>query len=118
MQDGGFLAEVGTWLSLVEHSLGVRGVGSSNLPVPTIISFADTQPVHMRFRVLIRARGQSQLLYPTGALLARATLLLPGRMAICECHFYVKRAAAVTAFYVQLLGYLDAVRQLVGDVYF
>src|ERR1035441_8357596 len=25
----------GTWLSLVEHSLGVRGVGSSNLPVPT-----------------------------------------------------------------------------------
>jgi hypothetical protein len=26
----------GTWLSLVEHSLGVRGVGSSNLPVPTI----------------------------------------------------------------------------------
>ncbi len=28
-------ATVGTWLSLVEHSLGVRGVGSSNLPVPT-----------------------------------------------------------------------------------
>ncbi len=28
---------VGTWLSLVEHSLGVRGVGSSNLPVPTIL---------------------------------------------------------------------------------
>jgi hypothetical protein len=33
-QDVVFL--VGTWLSLVEHSLGVRGVGSSNLPVPTI----------------------------------------------------------------------------------
>jgi hypothetical protein len=32
---GSFL--VGTWLSLVEHSLGVRGVGSSNLPVPTIL---------------------------------------------------------------------------------
>ena len=30
---------VGTWLSLVEHSLGVRGVGSSNLPVPTIQQF-------------------------------------------------------------------------------
>jgi hypothetical protein len=30
------LLDVGTWLSLVEHSLGVRGVGSSNLPVPTI----------------------------------------------------------------------------------
>jgi hypothetical protein len=29
------LPSVGTWLSLVEHSLGVRGVGSSNLPVPT-----------------------------------------------------------------------------------
>jgi hypothetical protein len=40
---------VGTWLSLVEHSLGVRGVGSSNLPVPTIIinylpPFAPLQP--------------------------------------------------------------------------
>jgi hypothetical protein len=33
-QKGNFA--VGTWLSLVEHSLGVRGVGSSNLPVPTI----------------------------------------------------------------------------------
>jgi hypothetical protein len=32
--------DVGTWLSLVEHSLGVRGVGSSNLPVPTILLFA------------------------------------------------------------------------------
>ena len=31
------LTVVGTWLSLVEHSLGVRGVGSSNLPVPTNI---------------------------------------------------------------------------------
>ena len=31
--------KVGTWLSLVEHSLGVRGVGSSNLPVPTISSY-------------------------------------------------------------------------------
>jgi hypothetical protein len=31
---------VGTWLSLVEHSLGVRGVGSSNLPVPTILYFS------------------------------------------------------------------------------
>ena len=29
---------VGTWRSLVAHSLGVRGVGSSNLPVPTTIS--------------------------------------------------------------------------------
>ena len=33
------LTRVGTWLSLVEHSLGVRGVGSSNLPVPTILTF-------------------------------------------------------------------------------
>ena len=32
---------VGTWLSLVEHSLGVRGVGSSNLPVPTNLSAAS-----------------------------------------------------------------------------
>jgi hypothetical protein len=35
MRSSGFFL-VGTWLSLVEHSLGVRGVGSSNLPVPTI----------------------------------------------------------------------------------
>jgi hypothetical protein len=33
------LPSVGTWLSLVEHSLGVRGVGSSNLPVPTNSQF-------------------------------------------------------------------------------
>jgi hypothetical protein len=31
---------VGTWLSLVEHSLGVRGVGSSNLPVPTNLTYS------------------------------------------------------------------------------
>src|ERR1700761_476526 len=35
---------VGTWLSLVEHSLGVRGVGSSNLPVPTIKNQRLAQP--------------------------------------------------------------------------
>src|SRR5580700_4826100 len=35
---------VGTWLSLVEHSLGVRGVGSSNLPVPTIYSLETCNP--------------------------------------------------------------------------
>src|SRR5215469_14394052 len=38
------LNRVGTWLSLVEHSLGVRGVGSSNLPVPTIVF--NAHPVH------------------------------------------------------------------------
>ena len=37
------LDRVGTWLSLVEHSLGVRGVGSSNLPVPTIIRINDLE---------------------------------------------------------------------------
>jgi hypothetical protein len=37
------LSTVGTWLSLVEHSLGVRGVGSSNLPVPTIYSRSLTE---------------------------------------------------------------------------
>ena len=42
---------VGTWLSLVEHSLGVRGVGSSNLPVPTIIINPITHP-----RALLRER--------------------------------------------------------------
>jgi RHS repeat-associated protein len=42
--DSGRLHCVGTWLSLVEHSLGVRGVGSSNLPVPTIYSAYRAQP--------------------------------------------------------------------------
>src|SRR5580700_4620744 len=42
---GSFL--VGTWLSLVEHSLGVRGVGSSNLPVPT-----NLHPLFVRFFLL------------------------------------------------------------------
>src|ERR1700723_3391510 len=41
---------VGTWLSLVEHSLGVRGVGSSNLPVPTI-EINHLPPLH-RFSLL------------------------------------------------------------------
>jgi hypothetical protein len=45
-QKGNFA--VGTWLSLVEHSLGVRGVGSSNLPVPTIeINHLPTPPMHI-----------------------------------------------------------------------
>ena len=39
---------VGTWLSLVEHSLGVRGVGSSNLPVPTIIRIIDLEGLPSR----------------------------------------------------------------------
>jgi hypothetical protein len=41
---------VGTWLSLVEHSLGVRGVGSSNLPVPTIKIIRLTDQTSARFR--------------------------------------------------------------------
>jgi hypothetical protein len=43
------LLEVGTWLSLVEHSLGVRGVGSSNLPVPTNQPAISTQPSSISF---------------------------------------------------------------------
>ena len=43
---------VGTWLSLVEHSLGVRGVGSSNLPVPT--NFAQV------LRLLSQNRGEAR----------------------------------------------------------
>ena len=43
-RSAGFLRlHVGTWLSLVEHSLGVRGVGSSNLPVPTIHSLVTSE---------------------------------------------------------------------------
>jgi hypothetical protein len=48
---------VGTWLSLVEHSLGVRGVGSSNLPVPTIKTKGLTRNV-LRVRILRRVLSQ------------------------------------------------------------
>jgi hypothetical protein len=55
---------VGTWLSLVEHSLGVRGVGSSNLPVPTISflkSFVVRDPsLRSGFRLRTRARPASR----------------------------------------------------------
>ena len=73
------LRHVGTWLSLVEHSLGVRGVGSSNLPVPTIsvvtvqipLSAVHSRPTHeapqpapqrqRRRRVSLRgARGEAE----------------------------------------------------------
>src|SRR3974390_656072 len=39
---------VGTWLSLVEHSLGVRGVGSSNLPVPTNLKISVLRGIPSR----------------------------------------------------------------------
>ncbi len=32
---------VGTWRSLVAHTLGVRGVGGSNPPVPTIFNLSS-----------------------------------------------------------------------------
>ena len=43
---------VGTWLSLVEHSLGVRGVGSSNLPVPTIFKINKLRNVDSLANIL------------------------------------------------------------------
>jgi len=51
---------VGTWLSLVEHSLGVRGVGSSNLPVPTKTSSptASTPKAVRVERAQKRLRGE------------------------------------------------------------
>jgi hypothetical protein len=42
-------ATVGTWLSLVEHSLGVRGVGSSNLPVPTNLQIILFHPLERSY---------------------------------------------------------------------
>src|SRR5215472_15631940 len=53
---------VGTWLSLVEHSLGVRGVGSSNLPVPTNTHSIRAHSCRARYLVRFstlqtRARG-------------------------------------------------------------
>ncbi len=40
------MQQVGTWLSLVERTLGVGEVASSNLVVPTISSATMTRPVH------------------------------------------------------------------------
>src|ERR1700727_2201820 len=66
---------VGTWLSLVEHSLGVRGVGSSNLPVPTIkINHLQDYPT------CIRQRDQCNFRIPTilhGFWCARRSTSLP-----------------------------------------
>jgi integrase len=45
---------VGTWLSLVEHSLGVRGVGSSNLPVPTKMSLKSNLEAYLQELLLSR----------------------------------------------------------------
>src|SRR5947209_1082105 len=74
------LPTVGTWLSLVEHSLGVRGVGSSNLPVPTNfplftvgpsaslrISPAGSRYAHARktAQLGVRGVGSSNLPVPT-----------------------------------------------------
>src|ERR1700746_3172593 len=50
------LLNVGTWLSLVEHSLGVRGVGSSNLPVPTNLRSGPSTPHPLRSGFRQRAR--------------------------------------------------------------
>src|SRR2546428_8905862 len=68
------LPTVGTWLSLVEHSLGVRGVGSSNLPVPTNfplftvgpsaslrISPAGSRYAHARKTAQLGVRGVGRL---------------------------------------------------------
>src|SRR6185437_5125666 len=60
----------GFWLSLVEHSLGVRGVGSSNLPVPTKnFSCAITldQPSELACVNLVHDReARRRLKAPTG----------------------------------------------------
>ena len=57
---------VGTWLSLVEHSLGVRGVGSSNLPVPTIkINHLQDYPTCI-------FRAEAILVFPRYCMVSRA----------------------------------------------
>src|SRR5439155_18786592 len=81
------LPTVGTWLSLVEHSLGVRGVGSSNLPVPTNfplftvgpsaslrISPAGSRYAHARTtaQLGVRGVGSSNLPVPTNFFEIRA----------------------------------------------
>ncbi len=50
------LTVVGTWLSLVEHSLGVRGVGSSNLPVPT--NSNQNESILREFAILLQSFGK------------------------------------------------------------
>ena len=65
---------VGTWLSLVEHSLGVRGVGSSNLPVPTII-LESINSLHLSAQV-------SEL--PTASTRTMSSALADDRISDCE----------------------------------
>ncbi len=74
MQRVSFL--VGTWLSLVEHSLGVRGVGSSNLPVPTIpfLFFAAD------FRCCLPARTKKSTL--TRKIIPRQSLKDPSPLSL------------------------------------
>ena len=51
--DFGLMGLVGTWLSLVEHSLGVRGVGSSNLPVPTNLEIPNSIGLDTTLQLLV-----------------------------------------------------------------
>ena len=51
--------EVGTWLSLVERTLGVGEVASSNLVVPTIIFYKLAFPIHNGLTLLPRVCSPS-----------------------------------------------------------
>jgi hypothetical protein len=42
---------VGTWRSQVAHTLGVRGVGGSNPPVPTILHIKSAKCYNAYFSV-------------------------------------------------------------------
>ena len=57
--------QVGTWLSLVERTLGVGEVASSNLVVPTIIS-SSLAPDDLPRRALARGPGRNADLARTG----------------------------------------------------
>ena len=75
---------VGTWLSLVEHSLGVRGVGSSNLPVPTI---------HTKHAFPLR------ILFPAFRVMATfRQLTLSSARSTSSCADYFRTCTEVTKF--------------------
>src|SRR3984893_8235191 len=81
---------VGTWLSLVEHSLGVRGVGSSNLPVPTIkISNLSDYPLQPCSSAVVDFVGTPTEFtqvrsYCTASLVGTSSKLTALRFFICE----------------------------------
>ena len=96
---------VGTWLSLVEHSLGVRGVGSSNLPVPTILRLWSKAPSLLKI-ARWKHYPSTQLLVPLIADSPQIKVRIPT--------MYAFRKTAIIGFSL-IWGVLSCSAQSLGD---